>query len=449
MHRKNAQRGATPLEVTATPMHQQPLVWYVTAGALLMVAILTLRAPPDDGPTASDPLLPEPDNAAPIVASVAIIEEPADPQPEQPQWLDLTVGEGDNLSLLFAEAGFTDTDLYRVAKSNERQSLRRIYPGERIGFRTDDQGGLLAMRHVQSPLVTTLYERTPEGYQATVITREPDHFTREVSMTIDSSLFLAGIEAGLGNAMIMELAGIFGGVIDFALDPRTGDTIHVIYEELMLDGEHLDDGPILAASFTNKGETFEAYRYTDIEGDTSYYNESGVSMRKAFLRAPLDFTRVSSNFNPNRLHPIYKTQRPHRGTDYAAPRGTPVYAAGDGRVIEAGYTRPNGNYIFIQHTEQFETHYLHLHRKRVKKGARVKQGQVIGTVGSTGAATGPHLHYEFLVNGVHRNPRTVHKILPKARSLPQEEIPRYLAAIQQPTQRLASLRDARQLARAE
>ena len=112
--------------------------------------------------------------------------------------------------------------------------------------------------------------------------------------------------------MIMELAGIFGGVIDFVLDPRQGDTIHVLYEELMLDGQRFDDGPILAASFTNRGETFEAYRYTDLEGDTSYYNEKGVSMRKAFLRAPLDFTRVSSNFNPNRLHPIYKTQRPHR-----------------------------------------------------------------------------------------------------------------------------------------
>jgi murein DD-endopeptidase MepM/ murein hydrolase activator NlpD len=249
--------------------------------------------------------------------------------------------------------------------------------------------------------------------------------------------------------MIMELAGIFGGVIDFALDPRVGDTIHVIYEELMLDGNRLSDGPILATSFTNRGETFEAYRYTDLEGDTSYYNESGVSMRKAFLRAPLDFTRVSSNFNPNRLHPIYKTQRPHRGTDYAAPRGTPVYAAGDGRVVEAGYTRPNGNYIFVQHGEQFVTHYLHLHRLKVKKGTKVKQGQVIGTVGSTGAATGPHLHYEFLVNGVHRNPRKVHKILPKARSLPKAEIPRYLASIRQPTQQLASLRNAQQLAQAE
>ncbi len=138
-------------------------------------------------------------------------------------------------------------------------------------------------------------------------------------------------------------------------------------------------------------------------------------MRKAFLLAPVDFTRISSNFNMRRLHPIYKTTRPHRGTDYAAPTGTPVYAAGDGRVIKAGYTRANGNYVFIQHGDQYVTHYLHLHKRNVKQGQRVAQSQVIGTVGSTGAATGPHLHYEFLVNGVHRDPRKSTRSYPRPR----------------------------------
>ena len=451
MSRKPAPRGATPLKTMETPLHQRPIVWFATVGALLLVVGLSLRSP--HAPTLpADDLAVTPEIAAPTRDTATMKEARVEPElapPEAPVWRDFTVRNGDNLSLVFARAGFSDTDLYRVAEFNERRSLRKIYPGETIGFQSDDQGVLLAMRHVQSPLLTTLYQRTDDGFEATLITREPERRSTEVSLTIESSLFLAGMEAGLSDSMIMELAGIFGGVIDFALDPRVGDTIHVIYEELLLDGDRFGDGPILATSFTNRGETFEAYRYTDIEGDTSYYNESGVSMRKAFLRAPLDFTRVSSNFNPNRLHPIYKTQRPHRGTDYAAPRGTPVYAAGDGRVIEAGYTRPNGNYIFIQHGEQFVTHYLHLHRLKVKKGTKVKQGQVIGTVGSTGAATGPHLHYEFLVNGVHRNPRTVHKILPKARSLPDAEIPRYLAAIRQPTQQLASLRNAQQLAQIE
>jgi len=415
-----------------------------------MIVGLSLTTPNHDEQAAMTVSEVEAVVAAPLPDVVPEPEAPAVPAPPPaPPWREFVVQDGDNLSLIFNRAGFSDTDLYRVARANDERSLKRVYPGETVGFQSDSDGALLAVRHVQSPLLTTLYTREADGYAATDVTREPDQVARNVSMTIDSSLFIAGTDAGLSDAMIMELAGIFGGVIDFVLDPRTGDTIHVLYQELVLDGERFDDGPILAASFTNRGETFEAYRYTDAEGDTSYYNEKGVSMRKAFLLAPLDFTRVSSNFNPNRLHPIYKTQRPHRGTDYAAPRGTPVYAAGDSRVVEAGYTRPNGNYVFIQHGEQFETHYLHLHRLKVKQGARVKQGDVIGTVGSTGAATGPHLHYEFLVNGVHRNPRTVHKILPKARSLPEAELPRYLAAIRQPTQQLASLRNAQQLALAE
>ena len=315
--------------------------------------------------------------------------------------------------------------------------MRRIFPGQLIGFAADEAAELIAVRHIESPLKQTVYSKNEGQFVSEVIVRETETRERSVAITIDSSLFLAGDQAGLSAAIIMELAAILGGVIDFALDPRRGDDIVILFEENYLDGEKFSDGNILAASFNNNGRLVEAYRYTDSLGDTGYFDADGVSMRKAFLKAPLDFTRVSSSFNPNRLHPIYKTKRPHRGTDYAAPRGTPVYAAGDGRVIDAGYTRPNGNYVFIQHGEGFKTHYLHLNKKRVKRGDRVKQGQVIGTVGSTGAATGPHLHYEFLVNGVHRNPRTVHKILPKAKSLPDSEIPRFKDAIKAPVQRLA------------
>ena len=452
MSRIPAPKGATLLKTPKQMTVRQPLLWVGATGALLLIMGLTLSGQSELPPTndQSSYLQTPLETATTETTPLDTVPVPiAAPAPPKPLWRDFMARDGDNLSLIFARAGFSDTDLYRVAQANESTSLQRIYPGETIGFQADADGALLAVRHIQSPLLTTLYERQAAGYTAQRVTRTPDRIARNVSLMIDSSLFLAGSDAGLSDAMIMALAGIFGGVIDFVLDPRQGDTIHVLYEELMLDGQRFDDGPILAASFTNRGNTFEAYRYTDTEGDTSYYNELGVSMRKAFLRAPLDFTRVSSNFNPNRLHPIYKTQRPHRGTDYAASRGTPVYAAGDGRVIEAGYTRPNGNYIFIQHGEQFETHYLHLHRLQVKKGARVKQGEVIGTVGSTGAATGPHLHYEFLVNGVHRNPRTVHKILPKARSLSDAALPHYLASIRQTTQQLASLRDAQQLARAQ
>jgi len=169
-------------------------------------------------------------------------------------------------------------------------------------------------------------------------------------------------------------------------------------------------------------------------------------MRKAFLLAPVDFTRISSNFNLRRLHPIYKTTRPHRGTDYAAPTGTPVYAAGDGRVVKAGYTGANGNYVFIQHGDQYVTRYLHLNKRMVKSGQRVAQSQVIGTVGSTGAATGPHLHYEFLVNGVHRDPRKIHKTLPKARTLPAQEMAAFRESIHESSLQLAALRSDNHMA---
>ena len=364
----------------------------------------------------------------------------------EPIWRADTVRSGDNLSLIFARAGFSDRDVYAVTQADGGKALRKIYPGEEIAFLADDEGALHAVKHTASKLKSTVFTADNGAFSTEVLARTPALYERGVNLVIRSSLFQAGEDAGLSNRVIMDLAGIFGGVIDFALDPRVGDTIELVFEEAFLDGEKLGDGAIVAAAFTNRSERFEAYRFTDSEGDTSYYNEAGVSMRKAFLQAPLDFTRVSSNFNPNRLHPIYKTKRPHRGTDYAAPRGTPVYAAGDGRIVEAGYNSANGNYVFIQHGESFKTHYLHLNKRRVSNGDRVKQGQVIGTVGSTGSATGPHLHYEFLVNGVHRNPRSVHKLLPKAKSLPTAELAAFKTQIQAPLQQLASLRTPIKLA---
>ncbi|GAB5452638.1 MAG: peptidoglycan DD-metalloendopeptidase family protein [Halioglobus sp.] len=371
-------------------------------------------------------------------------------QEVQEAWVEQTVRRGDNLSLIFKRASFSTRDVYEVVTTSEEgKSLERIFPGQTIAFLADEGGSLLGVRHKRSALQTVTYRRTENGFTHEISSREAEPRVAWASGTITSSLFLAGQEAGLSQNTIMEMASIFGGVIDFVLDPRKGDTLHLIYEDLYLDGEKFGDGNILAASITNQGKTFNAYRYTDSNGDVGYYNEEGVSMRKAFLMAPVDFTRISSNFNLRRLHPIYKTTRPHRGTDYAAPRGTPVFAAGDGRVIEAGYTRANGNYVFIKHGEQYVTRYLHLHKRRVKTGQRVSQSQVIGTVGSTGAATGPHLHYEFLVNGVHRNPRTIHKKLPKAKSLPTEELARFQKAINGASMQLAALRSENRLAMSE
>jgi murein DD-endopeptidase MepM/ murein hydrolase activator NlpD len=381
------------------------------------------------------------------VASAEIATQDEPPPPEPHPWKEQIVQNGDNLSLIFKRAGFGTADVYRVvSESADGKSLARIYPGQSISFKTDDARKLQAVRHVRSPLETVTYERTGKRFQSQLVTREPEPRIAQASAVITSSLFLAGQDAGLSQNMIMELAGIFGGVIDFVQDPRKGDTINLVYEELYLDGEKYKDGHIIAASFTNQGKTYNAYRYTDSSGLAAYYNEDGVSMRKAFLLAPVDFTRISSNFNLRRLHPIYKTTRPHRGTDYAAPTGTPVYAAGDGRVIKAGYSRANGNYVFIQHGDRYVTHYLHLNKRNVKQGQRVAQSQVIGTVGSTGAATGPHLHYEFLVNGVHRDPRTIHKEFPKAKSLDASELALFKQNINEAALQLASLQTNKRLA---
>ncbi|RLQ21214.1 peptidase M23 [Seongchinamella sediminis] len=408
----------------------------------------------------TQPEAPQPVKPAVLADSIAPAPEPPvapiaaapEPPPELP-WNEQVVRSGDNLSLIFKRAGYNDRHVHRVVTESEHgDGLAHIYPGQTIAFQSDDQGELVAVRHVKDKLETVDYMLADGSFSSQLLTREPELRESSATGVITSSLFMAGQEAGLSHTTIMDMANIFGGVIDFVGDPRKGDTMHLMFEELYLDGEKFADGEIIAASYNNQGKTFTAYRYTDSNGETGYYNEDGVSMRKAFLLAPVDFTRISSNFNPRRIHPIYKTARPHRGTDYAAPTGTPVYAAGDGRVIKAGYSRANGNYVFIQHGEQFVTRYLHLHKRRVKQGQRVAQSQVIGTVGSTGAATGPHLHYEFLMNGVHRNPRTIHKQLPKAKSLAASELPRFrqaiagvsaqLAALQQETDTRLALADA-------
>lgn len=390
--------------------------------------------------------------AAQEMAPAAAAGKPATQAVARNEWRELMVQSGDNLSLLFKRAGFSDRDVYEIVHTAPQgKALERIYPGQTIAFLTDSEGRLSAVRHVLDPLQTVVYRRMDGGYSHQLETRTPQVREATASLTIESSLFVAGRSAGLSSNQVLEVANIFSGVVDFALDPRKGDTMHVIFEEQYLDGQKFANGRILAASFSNKGETFNAYLYRDSDGGESYYNEQGVSMRKAFLMAPLDFTRISSNFNLRRLHPIYKTTRPHRGTDYAAPTGTPVFASGDGRVVESGYTRANGNYVVIRHSDKYTTKYLHLHKRKVREGQRVVQSQLIGTVGATGAATGPHLHYEFLVDGVHRNPRTIHRELPKAKSLAAVEMPRFREQITPVMTQLAQLQQggATQLALAD
>ena len=359
-------------------------------------------------------------------------------------WKEQTVASGDNLSRLFYRAGLNDLDVYRISSANLGKSLRNLFPGEVLRFGIDSENKLIEMRYEKSSLESYVFSAKGDQFVSEHIIREPEVLKSYREGTIKESLYLAGKRANMPDKTVMELANIFGWDIDFVFDIRKGDSFAVLFEERYIDGKRLDTGNILAASFTNRGKSYKAVRYTNSEGETNYYTPDGLSMRKAFLRTPLDIFRISSGFNLRRKHPIHKKIKAHRGVDYAAPTGTPVYSSGDGRVLEAGYTKANGNYVFIQHGQTYTTKYIHLHSKKVRTGQSVKQRQVIGTVGATGYATGPHLHYEFLVNGVHRNPRTVS--LPKARPISSTEKSRFNTMASALLEQLTSNQQTTQLA---
>lgn len=375
-----------------------------------------------------EPTVMEPE----VVAPLEEIAEPA-PSVELARFTEIeqTVRSGDSLSTVFRRAGLNDRAMLEVVNSSpEGKKLSRLHPGHQFIFHLDDDKQLQALVHVLGPLNRNVFQRGDAGFEYQTHVREPEVEVVVRSGVIKSSLYNAGIGAGLSDSLIMQMAAIFGWDVDFALDLRSGDRFQVLFEQTYIDGEQIGTGRILAAEFVSRGTSFKAVRYENKDGEAQYYTPTGNAMRKAFLRAPLDFRRISSNFNPRRLHPITKTVRPHRGIDYAANRGTPVWAAGDGRVIASAYNNANGNYIVIQHGNNIQTKYLHLDRRNVRNGQRVKQKQVIGTVGSTGMSTAPHLHYEFLIDGVHRNPRTIVQQLPKAESIPKGELPRFHAQTQ-------------------
>lgn len=366
-------------------------------------------------------------------------------------WKHQTVKSGDNLSTIFQRVSLGAGDVYALMSSTTlAKPLVDMRPGQELQFGFNNQGELVQLKYVKTKLESYLYTQTENGestkYTGEHIILEPEIMTTYRESNIEDSLFLAGERAQLPHGLIMELANIFGWDVDFALDIRKGDRFSLTYEEKFLNGEKIGNGNILAAEFVNQGKSFKAVRYEDSKGLTNYYTPGGFSMRKAFLRAPLDFTRISSNFNLRRKHPIHKKIRAHRGVDYAAPRGTPIFSAGDGKVIASGYSKANGNYVFIQHGQRFTTKYLHLHKRKVKRGQSVRQRQVIGTLGSTGYATGPHLHYEFLVNGVHRNPRTVS--LPQAKPINKKELSRFEEHTQPLIALLTQYQGASQLASA-
>jgi murein DD-endopeptidase MepM/ murein hydrolase activator NlpD len=344
--------------------------------------------------------------------------------------ISLTIRRGDTLDRLFRK---NDLDLGHLATiirlPDARPYLRVLRPGDEIEI-THDDGELISLYRELSLTSALRVSKDSSGFVAKIIERPIELRKRRAYGRIDSSLFESGNAAGLPDRLIMNLAGIFAWDIDFVLDIRVGDDYYLLYEEIYQDGEFVTDGEIIAAEFNNDGRTYQAIRFIDNDGRTDYFTPDGSSVRKAFVRAPVDFSRISSSFNPRRRHPVLNTIRAHRGVDYAAPRGTPIKAAGDGKIIFRGRKGGYGNAVIVQHGGNITTLYAHMSNfaRSAPFGSRVKQGQVIGFVGSTGLATAAHLHYEYRLNGVHRNPRTVK--LPKAEPIKEEYRQKFLGQAQ-------------------
>ena len=388
----------------------------LAAVALFLVSEANMSKLPAEATLA--PHVAVPHAAVALPASQPQAAMPSFIGPERPQavpvefadatTIDLLVDRGDTLETLFRRNGLKLADLAEMAVlPDAAEHLRVLKPGNEIRV-THRDGSVLELIRDIGAIELLEIRRGEGGFEAVTSARDFEIRTVDALGEIRTSLFEAALKAGVSDALTMEMAGIFQWDIDFIKDVRSGDTFTLIYEELWSDGEKLGNGNILAAQFVNRGTRYRAARHTDAAGKSGYFTPDGLSVRKAFMRAPLEFTRISSNFNPNRRHPVLNTIRAHRGVDYAAPTGTPVMAAGEGTIELRGRNGGYGNTVVLRHGGNITTLYAHLSRfGKPQVGSRVGQGDIIGYVGSTGLATGPHLHYEYRISGVHRNPRTV------------------------------------------
>jgi murein DD-endopeptidase MepM/ murein hydrolase activator NlpD len=362
---------------------------------------------------ASLPAVAPPQNSVPIATQQAGVAST----------IEVVVGRNDTMDAIFRRMALDKADLAAIRNlPGIRQSLDFLKPGDAIEVTHTNAGEIKALSRKVSETQTLTVVREDAGFAAKMISNPVQTRVRTAVASIDSSLFQAAAAAAVSDVVALKLATVFAWDIDFVLDIRRGDHFTVVYEQIYQDGKYLHDGEVLAAEFVNSGKVYRAVRFAPDGGSASYFTPDGKPMRKAFLRAPVEFTRVSSVFDLARMHPILNRIRGHMGTDYAAPTGTPIHAAGDGRVSFEGIRGGYGNAVTLLHSNGVSTLYGHMSRfaKNVRVGSHVNQGDIIGFVGMTGLATGPHLHYEYLMNGVHMDPQTVR--LPGAEPLRAEAL---------------------------
>ena len=347
--------------------------------------------------------------------------------PPPTEWTTVSVQSGQTLSNVFDQVNLPADDWMNIVKlGGDAAQLRKLRAGDRVKLRIA-AGQLQELIYALDETRTLSVRRADEGFEFTTLTAAIEHRHNEASGVIENSLFADGHKAGLNDRMIMEVADLFGYDIDFAQDLQEGDRFSVVYEELYKDGKKLRTGDILAAEFINQGKSYRAVRFVAKDGTKAYYTPQGQSLRKAFIRTPVDFARISSGFTMHRWHPILHRMRAHTGTDYACPIGTPVHASGGGTVEFMGRKGGYGNVVILRHNSTYETIYGHLSRfgSGMRTGGHVQQGQVIAYVGMTGLATGPHLHYEFRVNGLPVNPEKV--ILPRSMPIAPQQLATFRA----------------------
>lgn len=323
-------------------------------------------------------------------------------------WKTVKVKRGDTLYIILKRLGLKTAAATLIARTDNSDPLVRLIPGKTLHIFSKD--GKIGDEYIyeNTPLTWVYAKREGNSYEIASKKLPTTTHIRKVNGEIISSLYAAAKVAGISDTLAMNMTEIFGWDIDFAINVQPGDRFKLIFEDVYVHGEKRSQGSILAAEFINNGQSFRAIANREDDGSIRYYSPEGKSMQKTFLRTPVKFSRISSRFSKARYHPVLKRTRAHKGVDYAASRGTPVRATATGRVIHAGRKGGYGNAIIISHGSTYSTLYAHLssYSRGIAKGSKIKQGQTIGHVGSTGLASGPHLHYEFRINGKHVNPLT-------------------------------------------
>ncbi len=412
---------------SAEPLSWTRERWILAGTAFLLVILSALVIPAWAGAMKQQTVT----SATPPIHAVVPLAvpkiDPASIKPLAPveTWQTVQVQPGQTLADIFLAQGLSMTDLQHVIDgAGGSKAFHQIKPGQEFQFLIGGDHVLKGVRFDQDEASIATLRLDGASPQLTTQKRDVQRREHIAHGEIDSSLFGAASKAGMSNAMVLKLAEVFKFDIDFVQDLRVGDNFTVIYDDVYSDGAFLREGDIVAAEFVNQGKRYTAYRFKNSDGKVSYFSEEGRPLTGSFLRIPVDFTRISSQFSAGRMHPILGKMRAHKGVDYAAPTGTPIHAAGDGVVKFRGWMNGYGNFVVIQHNATISTAYGHMSRfANLRVGQRVSQGSTIGYVGMTGLATGPHLHYEFRVNNVQRDPQTV--TLPKPEPLPAAQLAKF------------------------